>query len=86
VFGLDAIARELASVAAGATSDTSRLERWGTLVSGRGACSHPDGAVRMIRSALGTFSAELALHARGWCSSKTDVPLLFVPGREAAGE
>src|SRR5205823_1194284 len=41
------------------------LERWAGLVTGRGACHHPDGSVRFIRSALHVFAAEAALHERG---------------------
>jgi len=39
-------------------TDTGLLRRWLGQVDGRGGCAHPDGAVRMIRSALRTFGAE----------------------------
>jgi len=39
------------------------LDRLGRIVSGRGACRHPDGAVRFVQSALETFADEFARHA-----------------------
>ncbi|GAA2541878.1 NADH-ubiquinone oxidoreductase-F iron-sulfur binding region domain-containing protein [Winogradskya consettensis] len=43
------------------------VERLSLLVSGRGACRHPDGSVRMIRSAMRTFDADVAAHLAGRC-------------------
>ena len=45
------------------------LERWAGLVTGRGACHHPDGTVRLVHSALGVFRGEIALHLRGRCAA-----------------
>ena len=61
-FGLPAIAGEVERLAAGQGTDASLLRRWLGQVDGRGGCAHPDGAVRMIRSALRTFGAELGRH------------------------
>jgi NADH:ubiquinone oxidoreductase subunit F (NADH-binding) len=49
-------------LAAGQDTDTGLLRRWLGQVDGRGGCAHPDGAVRMIRSALRTFGAEPGGH------------------------
>jgi NADH:ubiquinone oxidoreductase subunit F (NADH-binding) len=69
VFGLDAIAGQLERLAAGAGADQALLQRWvGQVGSGRGACKHPDGTVRMITSALEVFSEDVKQHAQGWCS------------------
>jgi NADH:ubiquinone oxidoreductase subunit F (NADH-binding) len=69
VFGLDAIAGALERMAAGAGDERPRLGRWLGQVDGRGACRHPDGAARLVRSALEVFRHEFELHARGRCSA-----------------
>ncbi len=55
------------------------LERWCGLVTGRGACNHPDGSVRFVRSALTVFAAEIHLHGRGQCSATSRAPFLPLP-------
>jgi len=45
------------------------LERWTGLVAGRGACHHPDGTVRLARSALAVFSGEIGQHLAGQCTA-----------------
>jgi len=83
VHGLDAIAGALASLAAG-TGDRAviaRLERWCGQVAGRGACHHPDGVIRFLRSALGVFAGEFEDHRRyGPCDACDRRPVLAVPG------
>ncbi len=81
LFGLDSIAAELEALAAGRSFDLGRLERWLGQVDGRGACHHPDGTARMIRSALDVFAAETAQHARGWCHGTRPAGLLPVPAQ-----
>jgi NADH:ubiquinone oxidoreductase subunit F (NADH-binding) len=81
IFGLDAIAADLEALARGGIADTARLRRWLGQVDGRGGCRHPDGAVRMIRSALDVFVPELDLHVRGWCSGTRETPVLPIPPR-----
>lgn len=66
VHGLDAIAASLDHLAgSGARAGAPRrIEELAGLVQGRGACAHPDGASRMVRSALSAFAAEFADHLR----------------------
>jgi len=81
LFGLDAVAGEVQRLAEGRTSDLARLHRWLGQVNGRGACSHPDGAVRLISSALTVFAGELDQHAQGWCRGTAKTPILPLPPR-----
>ena len=55
------------------------LKRWSGLVEGRGACHHPDGTVRFVRSALAVFEPEIGRHARGHCSAIERTPFLPLP-------
>jgi NADH:ubiquinone oxidoreductase subunit F (NADH-binding) len=79
--GLPRIAAALAELAGqGHRRQTlADLERWSGLVRGRGACHHPDGTVRFVRSALTTFAPEIARHARGQCSATERSPYLPLP-------
>jgi NADH:ubiquinone oxidoreductase subunit F (NADH-binding) len=66
MFGLPAIADDLAQLAAGRPEGDplDRMQRRFRQISGRGACRHPDGAIRMAESALRTFAADVHAHAR----------------------
>jgi NADH:ubiquinone oxidoreductase subunit F (NADH-binding) len=66
VDGLDAIASTVRQLANGTADRTalSDLERWTRDLRPRGACQHPDGAVRFIGSALRAFELEFRDHAR----------------------
>jgi NADH:ubiquinone oxidoreductase subunit F (NADH-binding) len=66
-LGLPALARALGRVVSG-TGGLAETERLCGLVEGRGACAHPDGTARMVRSALVRFPDEVERHARGGCS------------------
>ncbi|HKT04442.1 MAG TPA: NADH-ubiquinone oxidoreductase-F iron-sulfur binding region domain-containing protein, partial [Rugosimonospora sp.] len=45
----------------------AEVERLSGLVTGRGACHHPDGSVRFIRSALRVFANDIPAHLAGTC-------------------
>jgi NADH:ubiquinone oxidoreductase subunit F (NADH-binding) len=81
-FGLNAIAGDLAALARGEAERwllTRIRDRLG-LVEGRGACGHPDGVVRMVRSALDVFATDVAEHAKGRpCGRWNAPPVLPVP-------
>jgi NADH:ubiquinone oxidoreductase subunit F (NADH-binding) len=80
VFGLNAVAGEMARLATGRPAGLDRIRRWLGQVSGRGACRHPDGAARMIGSALAVFGAEADQHARRrFGAARTDSMLLIPP-------
>jgi NADH:ubiquinone oxidoreductase subunit F (NADH-binding) len=71
VFGLRAIADAVGALADGAGDDhLLRLRKWSGDVRGRGACHHPDGAVRFVRSAIGVFADELAEHRGARCMAR----------------
>lgn len=70
VHGLDAIAGALERLVAGSADAGRQIRRWAGMVSGRGACRHPDGATQFVASALEVFADEIALHVRsGRCPS-----------------
>jgi NADH:ubiquinone oxidoreductase subunit F (NADH-binding) len=82
VNGLDAIAATVHQLATGTASQRalSDLERWAGDMRRRGACQHPDGAIRFITSALRVFEPELHDHARrGLCERCAGPPVLPAP-------
>jgi NADH:ubiquinone oxidoreductase subunit F (NADH-binding) len=89
VHGLDALATAVAELGQGAAQGkpAQRIDRLGSLVTRRGACGHPDGAVNVIFSALETFAAEFADHARhGACDACARPPELPLPVRPVSEE
>jgi NADH:ubiquinone oxidoreductase subunit F (NADH-binding) len=69
VNGLAAIAEALEQLhrGEGGAATLARLRRWATEVVGRGACHHPDGAARLVASALDVFSDDIDRHRHGRC-------------------
>ncbi|KAA9153625.1 NADH-quinone oxidoreductase subunit F [Amycolatopsis acidicola] len=70
--GLPALAQTLQALATGAgTAELpARAARLADLVEGRGACHHPDGTARFVRSTLAVFGDEIAWHLRGECAGR----------------
>ncbi|WP_372736514.1 NADH-ubiquinone oxidoreductase-F iron-sulfur binding region domain-containing protein, partial [Nocardioides sp.] len=68
--GLPALAEVLRSLADGGPGPAAitRIRELGDLVTGRGACAHPDGTARMARSLLAAFPGEVSAHTRGRCT------------------
>ncbi len=66
-FGLPALADGMTALAAGRARrhEIERLHELAALVDGRGGCHHPDGAARLITTALRTFADDAAGHAGG---------------------
>jgi NADH:ubiquinone oxidoreductase subunit F (NADH-binding) len=80
--GLDAMAGAFVRMAHGQTTAgvEEDVERWSEMVHGRGACHHPNGAVRFALSALTVFADEFAEHRRsGACPSCSEPAVLPVP-------
>jgi NADH:ubiquinone oxidoreductase subunit F (NADH-binding) len=69
VYGLRAIADSVAALADGIAypRERDRVLRWSSEIAGRGACHHPNGAVRFVESALSVFADDLETHRRGHC-------------------
>jgi NADH:ubiquinone oxidoreductase subunit F (NADH-binding) len=68
VFGLPDIAGALDAAVAGgpqAPAALAAVRRWTATLPGRGACRHPDGAARLVASALRVFAADLSAHVSG---------------------
>jgi len=78
-FGLPAIADEMECLARGCSRRMKDLERWISEIDGRGACSHPDGVARLVRSSLEVFAGEIVEHQRGWCTGVDQRPILPTP-------
>lgn len=82
MFGLPAIAADLTAIAGGRAEPAvyHRLGNRLAVVTGRGACRHPDGAVRFARSALHVFRSHLRAHEYGAaCRTAAHPPVLPLP-------
>ena len=81
VFGLPAVADLALDLSAGTLSSAGRrrLRTFMQEISGRGACRHPDGALRMLTSALTVFSADVEQHRRGRTCEAPAYAVLPIP-------
>jgi len=80
VNGLPAIAGAVEALYHGRERNSAlhKLQRWLGMVEGRGACKHPDGVVRFVRSGLRAFADDIERHHRhGPC--RNPAPILPVP-------
>jgi NADH:ubiquinone oxidoreductase subunit F (NADH-binding) len=67
--GLPALADAVGALSDGAgAAATHRVHELAGLLPGRGACAHPDGTVRLVRSMLVAFPAEVRAHEHGVCT------------------
>lgn len=84
VFGLPALADDLMLLSSGRASgaDLERLHVRLDSVEGRGACRHPDGVVRLVRSALSVFAGDVRGHlAHGPCPGLQGPTVLPLPAQ-----
>ncbi|HEY5304955.1 MAG TPA: NADH-ubiquinone oxidoreductase-F iron-sulfur binding region domain-containing protein [Acidimicrobiales bacterium] len=90
-FGLPALAEDLAEVARGGRDGVAAIKRLTdrcAVIDGRGACRHPDGVVRFVRSSIATFSEDIDNHLRGapCAGSRSSQHYLTVPALEKESE
>ena len=79
MFGLASIVGDLEALTYGRPTVEQLRYRLG-MVSGRGACAHPDGAVRLAASALTVFADDVWAHASGRpCAGARMAPVIRVP-------
>jgi NADH:ubiquinone oxidoreductase subunit F (NADH-binding) len=82
IHGLTAIAGALDAVASGRQVEhhAGLARRWIDQVTGRGACRMPDGAARLVTTALDVFAGEVARHAdRGACPAARRRGVMPIP-------
>jgi NADH:ubiquinone oxidoreductase subunit F (NADH-binding) len=82
VYGLRAIADATSSIAAcdvDCADAIERLRRIAPQVTGRGACAHPNGATRLVASALTVFAEEIRHHLAGHCTARSFEPVMPIP-------
>ncbi|OMQ29584.1 NADH dehydrogenase [Rhodococcus sp. D-1] len=73
INGIPRLARALSEIAyrSGSVHTQESIRYLADLVEGRGACKHPDGTVRLVRSSLHVFQHDLRMHAAGACEVNT---------------
>ena len=68
-LGLPELADAALRLAAGGGEHASaRMRQVAGLVDGRGACAHPDGTARLVRSMFTSFPGEVSMHEQGLCA------------------
>lgn len=80
MFGLPAIAGDMAALTAGDPDALARLNRRFPVIRMRGGCAHPDGAVALAQSAVAAVTGPLREHLgehlrRGGCGAPDVLPL-----------
>lgn len=85
--GLPALAGNLAALAVHRATPDIRavMDSLARQVDGRGACAHPNGTVRLVRSSVRTFAAEVDRHLRRECSEGFVAPDTTGPERTTKG-
>ncbi len=84
VFGLAAVSALADDLSAGRLTPTGRrrLGRFMGEIPGRGACRHPDGALRMLASALTVFGDDVRRHRRGRTCDAPTYAVMPLPGED----
>ena len=88
LFGLPALAGGMRALADGSASARrlTRLRQDVHAVAGRGACHHPDGATRLVASALDVFATDVDAHLRHRpCPASRRSALLPLPATATPG-
>lgn len=85
-FGLPALATDFANLRVGrdGAGSLTRIEERCAVIEGRGACRHPDGVVRMVRTALRVFADDAVAHANGQpCAAAMSSSVVYIPHSDA---
>jgi NADH:ubiquinone oxidoreductase subunit F (NADH-binding) len=79
VFGLPALADDLELLWRGQADGSvpDRLRARAATIDGRGACRHPDGVVRLVRTALEVFADDVHAHVDGRLCAGHDAPTVL---------
>jgi NADH:ubiquinone oxidoreductase subunit F (NADH-binding) len=77
--GLPALAGSLRSVVDG-IGQLGRVRQLLDIVERRGACAHPDGTSRLVRSLLTAVPEEVDAHLGGWCGYRAPTRPLSLAG------
>jgi NADH:ubiquinone oxidoreductase subunit F (NADH-binding) len=87
VHGLSDLADAMERLAYGGAHGltTDRVLEVCNLVEGRGACRHPDGVARFVRTGLGAFAEEVAAHQRRGACRGTRAARVLPVGSTTAG-